>query len=177
MKYNKLVRDKVADLLQDKGYIVNTIKLEGEEYRLELYSLFWREFKESMEDNKKHLRVHYADMLEVIRMLMLISNMDISKLDLMGNKAVEWYKNMTATQIKLSNARTDLTKTFYELLYTETEAIKDQLTDIFKSFNRLIGVSGLDFIQVEQTRRRNFKNLGGFNKGVYLQSVLQVVED
>ena len=64
-----------------------------------------------------------------------------------------------------------LLQKFEELLQMQTEAVKDQLNDIFNSFKYLVEAHKLSFVQVEQQRRDRFKKLGGFDKGLYLVGV------
>ena len=171
--YNKLVHDNVTDILKDQGYDkLQGKKLKGKKYKAELYSLFFHEYKETLrKDKPQQLQVHYAEMLEVIRTLMMATKTNIKDVDLYQNQSMDWYKNASRDKDKLTKSRIDLLQNFYELLSMKTEAVKDQLTDVLTSFKQLVESHKLSFIQVEEARRTIFKKLGGFSKGVYLVSV------
>lgn len=173
---NKLVRDNVADLLKEQGYQeVRGKKVEGKEYRNELYSLFLQEYKETLTENQKNkLQVHYAEMLEVVRTLMVSTKSDIKQFKPdKDQQVIEWYKQLSPIKAKqkLVDARIDLLQKFYELLPMETEAIKDQLGDMLVSFKQLVEANGFSFSQIEELRRDIYKRLGGFKQGLYLVSV------
>jgi len=172
-KCNKLVRDNVSELLQEQGFNkINQTKIKGKKYKAELYSLFLAEYKETLEKDKSaQLQIHYAEMLEVVRTLMIASKTDINDITTDNNQTMEWYKKASPSKRKLGEARIDLLQKFYELLNMKTEAIKDQLGDILKSFKQLVETHKVSFVKVEQTRRTMFKKLGGYSKGVYLESV------
>ena len=82
--YNKLVHDNVTDILKDQGYDkLQGKKLKGKKYKAELYSLFFHEYKETLrKDKPQQLQVHYAEMLEVIRTLMMATKTNIKDVDL-----------------------------------------------------------------------------------------------
>jgi len=170
---NKLVRDNVASLLKNQGYQeIKGKKLKGKEYREELYSLFLQEYKETLSKEKpQQLQVHYADMLEIIRTLMVASKTNIREVDFSGNQSIQWYKNLSPSNKKLLEARIDLLQKFYELLPMQTEAVRDQLGDMLISFKDLVEANNLSFANVETQRREMYKRLGGFSQGVYLVSV------
>ena len=169
---NKLVRDNVAGLLKDKGYAIKGKKVKGEEYTFKLYSLFWQEFNESKQySNPKYLQIHYADMLEAVRTLMLKNGLSLKDVESNETQPVKWYKNLVASPNRVKTATTDLLQKFYELLQIKTEAIKDQLIDIFNSFKQFVESNNVDFAQVEMVRRAQYDKLGGYNKGIYLEGV------
>jgi predicted house-cleaning noncanonical NTP pyrophosphatase (MazG superfamily) len=125
-------------------------------------------------DKPQQLQVHYADMLEVVRTLIVATKTNINNIDVQTNQTVDWYKNASPSKQKLTIARIDLLQKFDELLKMKTEAIKDQLLDMLESFKQLLVAHKLSFVQVEQTRRTMYKRLGGFSKGVYLESVSKI---
>lgn len=171
---NKLVRDNVTGLLKSQGYEeIKGKNLKGKKYKAELYSLFLQEYKESLNDNNNlnQQQLHYVEMLEVVRTLMVASKTNIKDVGGKENPTMQWYKKADPSQQRLKKARLDLLQKFYELLQMKTEAIKDQLGDIFTSFKELIEANNLSFAQVEQARRVMYKKLGGFSKGTYLVSV------
>lgn len=172
MKVKQLVRNDTAIALKNLGLDVKGKILEGEEHKNELCSLFWQEYKDTLNTSSiKELLVHYADMLEVIRTLMVMSKTNVKDFDLGKNPAMQWYKKSSPNNDKLFDARLDILQKFSELLTIKTEAIKDQLNDILMSFKSLVEAHGLTFAQVEKTRRTMFKKLGGFNQGTYLMGV------
>ena len=174
--YNKLVRDNVASLLKEQGYQeVKGKKLSGKEYRNELYSLFLQEYKETLTESQRNkLQVHYAEMLEVVRTLMVLTKADVKQFKIDNDQQIiDWYKQLSPIKAKqkLVDARIDLLQKFYELLPMETEAIKDQLGDMLISFKQLVEANEFSFSQIEEMRRDIYKRLGGFGQGVYLVGV------
>lgn len=174
---NKLVRSKVPALLKEKGYNLKTIKLKGEEFKIKLHSLFLHEYKECIGgDDPNFLQVHYADMLEVIRTLMVFNGINTRELQEATYQPVEWYDNFASKKVQVKSCRTDLLQKFYELLLIESsEIVKDQLRELFTSFKKLMKATELEFAQIEIVRRDMLERLGGFN-GVYLEKVSKVVE-
>jgi len=116
-KCNKLVRDNVSELLQEQGFNkINQTKIKGKKYKAELYSLFLAEYKETLEKDKSaQLQIHYAEMLEVVRTLMIASKTDINDITTDNNQTMEWYKKASPSKRKLGEARIDLLQKFYEL--------------------------------------------------------------
>ena len=53
----------------------------------------------------------------------------------------------------------------------KTEAVKDQLNDTLISLRNLVESHELSFAKVEEMRKTMREKLGGFEKGVYLESV------
>lgn len=173
---NKLVRDNVASLLKKQGFQeVKGKKLKGAEYKKELYSLFLQEYKETLtEQHLGRLQIHFAEMLEVIRTLMVATNTDLKQFKIdKDQQIIDWYKQLSPTkkEQKLINARIDLLEKFYELLPMETEAVKDQLGDMLMSFKNLVELNEFSFAEIEEQRREIYKRLGGFGQGAYLVSV------
>jgi len=170
----RLIRDNVGGLLKEQGYQeVKGKKLKGEEYKKELYSLFLQEYKETLNTDKKgYLTVHYAEMLEVIRTLMVATKTDIKQFAIDKDRHVlDWYKRVSPSKHRLVEARIDLLQKFYELLPMKTEAIKDQLGDMLVSFKNVVESHEISFAEIEKQRREMYKRLGGYGQGVYLVSV------
>jgi len=173
---NKLVRSKVPGLLEDQGYQLKGYKLEGEQYDLELYSLFWQSFNQSLNAKQKQMEVCFADMMEIIKTLMIKNKVNPSQLKTDESQPIKWYKNLLPYKQKLANARTDFLQKFDELLRTNTEAVKDQLGDLLISLKQLVEVNNLSFAKIEEIRRETFKKFGGFGEGFYLEGVSKVQE-
>ena len=62
-KYNKLVRDKIPEIIKAEGKIVKTKILNDEDYRKELNRKLQEEVKEYLEDNNVE---ELADIVEVV---------------------------------------------------------------------------------------------------------------
>ncbi|MBQ8522267.1 MAG: hypothetical protein IJ458_01215 [Clostridia bacterium] len=176
MKIRKLSHDNSIELLKTKGYQkIEGKKLKGEKHKIALCSLFLTEYKETLtKDDINQIQVHYAEMLEVVRTLMISSKTNIKELDFEQNQAIQWYKNAVPEKQKLANARLDMLQKFYELLKMKTEAVKDQLKDVLSSFKQLVEAHKISFARVEQVRRETFKKLGGFSKGIYIESASKI---
>lgn len=71
--YNKLVRDKIPDIIKAEGKIVKTRRLSNEEYKAELNKKLQEEMKEYLEDNNIE---ELADIIEVI--YGILNSMDVS---------------------------------------------------------------------------------------------------
>ena len=173
MQYNKLVRDKVVDNLKTQGYQkISGTKVKGKQYKEKLYSLFFAEYKETLAtENINQLHIHYADMLEVVKTLMLATKTKINDIDFDKNRTFEWFKKSSPSKQKLGEARINLLQRFEELLGMKTEAIRDQLADLLTSLKDVINANNLSFVKVESVRRVMYDKLGGFKKGIYLESV------
>ena len=170
----RLVRKKTLEKLYAEGYHGEIEKKKGKQFKFELCSLFLAEYKETLYINKPNqLKVHYADMLEIIRTLMVASKINIKEVVVSQNQPMEWYRDNSPSKQKLKEARIDLLQKFDEFLQMKTEAVRDQLKDMFESFKRLVADHKLSFVQIEQTRRVMFEKLGGF-QGDYLKSVSKI---
>lgn len=71
--YNKLVRDKIIDIIEADGRIVKYRILDNNEYRKELNSKLQEEVKEYLDDNNVE---ELADILEVI--YGILNSMDVT---------------------------------------------------------------------------------------------------
>lgn len=71
--YNKLVRDKITDIIEEDGRIAKYRILDDNEYRQELNKKLQEEVKEYLEDNNVE---ELADIVEVI--YGILNSMDIS---------------------------------------------------------------------------------------------------
>ncbi len=71
--YNKLVRDNIVEIIENKGEKANFRILENEEYRKELNKKLQEEVKEYLEDNNVE---ELADIVEVV--YGILNSMDVS---------------------------------------------------------------------------------------------------
>lgn len=177
MKYkDRLVRDNVTNLLEDRGFTVNKEKLDERKYKLGLYSLFVDLFKESkvIDDNKSvELCEIYADMLEIIKTIAKADQIHVK--DIIGEKEsspIDWYTQSMPDKIRLYLARTNLLNKFYQLLSIKNKEVRlSQLKELIKDFKEVLNAHHVGFNQVELKRRDRLKNLGGYSQGVYINSV------
>ena len=123
-----------------------------------------------VKEKTKQLTVHYAEMLEVIRTLMVKSKTDIKKVNFNQNQSLEWYKNNSPDKGKLNNARINLLQRVDEFLALKTEAVRDQLMDMIQSFKDLVESHKIPFVQVEKFRRKVYEKFGGY-EGDYLEKI------
>ena len=173
MKVKELSRNNAVEMYKSQGFSVKGRIVKGKEYKAQLYSLFLSRYRETLEvDKPQKLQVCYADMAEVVRTLMVITktNLKNNTLD-KKRQALDWYKNLSPSKNKLAEARVDLIQKFYELIPMKTEAVKDQLNDTLISLRNLVESHELSFAKVEEMRKTMREKLGGFEKGVYLESV------
>ena len=172
MEIKSVVRDNALDKLKRVYQKVEGRYLKGEERKTKLCSLFLSKYKETLNaENSQQLQVIYADMLEIVRTLMVITQTNVREIDFTANQSLDWYAKVSPSKQQLKTARIDLLQKFNELLTMKTEAIKDQLADMLKTFKQLIEAHKLSFAKIEEIRRAMFANLGGYSKGVYLESV------
>jgi len=72
--YNKLVRDKVPEIISANGEIPITRVLETDEYKKFLEMKLFEEYKEVIEASGKDRLEELADLIEVIRALAVLEN-------------------------------------------------------------------------------------------------------
>lgn len=72
--YNKLVRDKIVDIIEGEGRKVNYIILDDKDYRKELNKKLQEEVKEYLKDNNVE---ELADIVEVIYGILNSMNVSI----------------------------------------------------------------------------------------------------
>lgn len=86
--YNKLVRDKIPEIIENDGETPVVRVLNDNEYKKELEKKLKEEYEEVLlaKDKKERLE-ELADMLEVIRMIALLEDEDIqSVINIMDRK-------------------------------------------------------------------------------------------
>lgn len=69
MSYNKLVRDKIPEIIKSKGEVPITRILSEVEYKEELEKKLYEEYQEVIDSNCSNRIEELADMLEVISYL------------------------------------------------------------------------------------------------------------
>ncbi|MHA1758836.1 MAG: hypothetical protein ACTSVV_18865 [Promethearchaeota archaeon] len=86
MKYNKLVRDKIPEIIKNKGAVPITHIADDEEYWQKLKEKLQEEVDEFLKDSNEE---ELADILEVIYAICDFKNFDKEKLELLRKKKVE----------------------------------------------------------------------------------------
>ena len=74
MSYNKLVRDKIPEIIKNNNETPITRILSDEEYKLELEKKLYEEYQEVLEASGKNRLEELADMLEVMIALASLEN-------------------------------------------------------------------------------------------------------
>ncbi len=86
--YNKLVRDKIPEIIKANGETPITRILEDEEYKIELEKKLKEEYLEVIKANSKDRIEELADMLEVITALAKLENASLDDvISVASNKA------------------------------------------------------------------------------------------
>lgn len=67
--YNKLVRDRIPEIIEEKNETPVTRVLNEDEYKLELERKLYEEYNEVIESSGEDRLFELADMIEVIRSL------------------------------------------------------------------------------------------------------------
>lgn len=71
--YNKLVRDRIPEIIEEKNETPVTRVLNEDEYKLELERKLYEEYNEVIESSGEDRLFELADMIEVIRSLASVS--------------------------------------------------------------------------------------------------------
>ena len=86
--YNKLVRDKIPEIIKNNGEIPKTRILNDEEYKKELELKLYEEYKEVIESTSVDRLEELADLLEVIKALAKLENKELSDIiEIANNKS------------------------------------------------------------------------------------------
>ena len=85
MEYNKLVRDKIPEIIEGKNETPVTRILNDDEYKLELEKKLYEEYKEVIESSGEDRLFELADMIEVIKSLALLSGKTLEDITELAN--------------------------------------------------------------------------------------------
>ena len=88
MKYNKLVRDKIPEIIKQNGEEPIIRILDDSEYKIELERKLKEEYEEVLNSSGVDRLEELADMLEVIRALAKIEDKTLSDIILLADKKV-----------------------------------------------------------------------------------------
>ncbi len=83
MKYNKLVRDKIPEIIKNEGKAPLTHIANGEEYKKKLYEKLSEETQEFLNNPSKE---EIADILEVIDSICELNKINKNDLELIKNQ-------------------------------------------------------------------------------------------
>ena len=84
IEYNKLIRDKIPEIIEKAGKSYQIEIMSDDEYRKSLLNKLVEEAQETVDANPSNLRVELADLYEVIDAIMITFN--ISKEDVIQIK-------------------------------------------------------------------------------------------
>ncbi|MGP4082719.1 nucleoside triphosphate pyrophosphohydrolase [Pseudalkalibacillus sp. R45] len=88
--YNKLVRDRIPEILENKGLNYNTRLMEADEYKVELREKLKEELNEYLEASDDPSSIEeLADILELIQSLTKIHNSSIEVLEAVRKQKAE----------------------------------------------------------------------------------------
>lgn len=88
--YNKLVRDKIPEIIKGNNKKYNIIKLDDNNYVQKLRNKFQEEVSEYLESTSdKNALEELADILEIIHSLSLIHNSNFEKVEFIRQKKLK----------------------------------------------------------------------------------------
>lgn len=87
--YNKLVRDKIPNIIKEKGETPIIKTLDEVEYKKELEKKLYEEYKEVIESTGDDRVEELADMLEIIRALANLENKRLNDVIAIADKKNE----------------------------------------------------------------------------------------
>ena len=88
-KYNKLVRDKIPNIITNNGEIPVTRMLNDEEYKIELERKLYEEYQEVINSKDKDRLEELADMIEVIKALASLEGKNLQDIILIAEQKRE----------------------------------------------------------------------------------------
>ena len=87
-EHNKLVRDKIPQIVEENGGIAFSRILNDEEYRIELEKKLLEEYNEVLSSSGKDRIEELADMLEIIKALAKLENSSLDEVIEKSNEKV-----------------------------------------------------------------------------------------
>lgn len=85
--FNKLVRDRIPDIIRENGDVPYTRILEEEEYRKELYKKLLEEGEEVVSSTTSHETLEeLADVLEVLRAIAALEGKELDDVILLADQ-------------------------------------------------------------------------------------------
>ena len=87
--YNKLVRDKIPNIIEEKGENPVIKVLNENDYKKELEKKLYEEYKEVIEASGDERIEELADMLEVIRALASLENKNLNDIIDIADKKIK----------------------------------------------------------------------------------------
>lgn len=87
--YNKLVRDKIPNIIKDKKEAPVVRVLDDKEYKYELEKKLYEEYKEVIEASGEDRIEELADMLELIKALAKLENKSLDDVIEIADKKVD----------------------------------------------------------------------------------------
>lgn len=87
--YNKLVRDKIPNIIEEKGETPVIKVLNENDYKKELEKKLYEEYKEVIEASGDERIEELADMLEVIRALASLENKNLNDIIDIADKKIK----------------------------------------------------------------------------------------
>ncbi len=88
-KYNKLVRDKIPNIITNNGEIPVTRILNDEEYKIELERKLYEEYQEVINSKNIDRLEELADMIEVIKALASLEGKNLQDIILLAEQKRE----------------------------------------------------------------------------------------
>lgn len=89
MSYNKLVRDKIPEIIEAKGEIPIIRKLSDTEYKQELEKKLYEEYLEVIDSSYSNRIEELADMIEVIKYLAKLEDKTLEEVIEVSNEKVK----------------------------------------------------------------------------------------
>lgn len=84
--YNKLVRDKIPEIIKSNGEVPITRFLTDEEYKVELEKKLYEEYQEVLNATGRDRIEELADMLEVMKHLARLENATLEEVESMASE-------------------------------------------------------------------------------------------